>query len=61
MYKITNYSFKKAKDLNVIIKPSTRKNKKIDVFSKDGDYIVSIGVVGYLDFPTYIKTKGLDK
>ena len=59
MYEISKYSFKKAKDLNVVIKPSKKKNKKIDVFSKEGDFIVSIGAVGYKDFPTYIKTKGL--
>lgn len=33
MYKITNYSYDKAKKLNVIIKPSSRKNKKIDIFN----------------------------
>ena len=35
MYHITNYSKNKAKELNVIIKPSKNKNKKLDVF-KDG-------------------------
>ena len=36
-YKITNYSKSKAKKENVIIKTSTNKNKKIDVFNKQGD------------------------
>lgn len=58
MYKITNYTKKKAKELNVEIKPSKNKNKKIDVF-KDGDKIVSIGAINYKDYPTYIEEKGL--
>lgn len=56
-YKITSYTLKKAKELNVAVKPSTQKNKKIDVFSlKDGKKIVSIGAIGYGDFPTFSKT-----
>ena len=31
MHKISDYSYKKAKELNVEIKPSKKKNKKIDV------------------------------
>lgn len=59
MYNITNYSKKKAKDLDVKIKPSTRKNKKIDIY-KDNKFVVSIGDVRYKDYPTYINEKGLD-
>lgn len=58
MYKITDYSFKKAKELGVMIKPSTKKNKKIDVY-KDGVLITSVGNSQYLDYPTYIINKGL--
>ena len=54
MYSITQYSKDQAKKLGVSIKPSTRKNKKIDVF-KDGEYVVSIGDVRYKDYPTYMK------
>ena len=53
-YKITNYSYKQAKKLNVEIKPSTNKKKKIDVFKNDKK-IASIGSIGYLDFPNYLK------
>lgn len=53
MYKILPYSQKQAKLLGVKIKPSTRKNKKIDVFDKEGNYITSIGDNRYLDYPTY--------
>lgn len=57
MYKITNYSYEKAKELDVSIKPSKHKNKKIDVI-KNGRLIASIGAQGYNDYPTYLKTKG---
>jgi hypothetical protein len=58
MYKIKQYSYEQAKKLNVSIKPSTKKDKKIDVF-KNGHLIASVGKIGYFDFPTYIKEKGL--
>lgn len=57
-YKITSYTKRQAKKLNVVVKPSTRKGKKIDVF-KNGKKVASIGAIGYKDFPTYVKTKGL--
>jgi hypothetical protein len=31
MYKITDYSYKKVREMGVEIKPSKSKNKKIDV------------------------------
>lgn len=55
MYKISDYSKQQAKKLNVSIKPSTSKNKKIDVY-KNNVKIVSIGQKGYKDYPTYIKS-----
>ena len=58
-YNISKYSFDKAKKLNVLIKPSILKEKKIDVFDKNNNYITSIGDMNYSDYPTYIKTKGL--
>ena len=57
MYQITDYTKRQAKKLNVNVKPSTRKNKKLDVY-KNGDYIVSVGDSRYNDYPTYIKTRG---
>jgi hypothetical protein len=53
-YKISEYSYKQAKKLGVEIKPSSNKNKKIDVF-KDDKKITSIGASGYKDYPTYMK------
>jgi len=60
MYFITDYTISKAKQENVIVKPSTLKNKKIDVFDKAGNKLASIGAIGYMDYPNYIKSKGLD-
>ena len=65
MYTITKYSFDRAKKLGVTIKPSTLKNKKIDIF-KDGKKIASVGGRRkdgsyYKDYPTYIKTEGKEK
>jgi hypothetical protein len=57
-YKIKDYSYKQAKILDVIIKPSTNKKKKIDVFKNDKK-IASIGDINYNDYPTYIENKGL--
>jgi len=59
MYEITSYSKKKAKELNVIIKPSTNPKKKIDVF-KDNKKIATIGDNRYDDYPTYILNRGID-
>lgn len=63
-YKITAYTYKQAKRLGVIVKPSTDKTKKIDVFRKEGKTktmkkIASVGAAGMNDFPTFIQKKGL--
>ena len=59
-YKITKYSKDQAKKLGLVIKPSSNRSKKIDVF-KDGKKIASIGAIGYKDYPTYMleEKKGL--
>jgi predicted Zn-dependent protease len=54
---ILPYTILQAKKLNVTVKPSTNKNKKLDVF-KDNKKIASVGAKGYADYPTYIKTHG---
>jgi hypothetical protein len=56
-YKITNYSKEQAKKYNVVIKPSQNKGKKIDVF-KDNKKVASIGDINYLDYGSYLQTKG---
>ena len=57
MYNITTYTKNQAKKLNVEVKPSTNKKKKIDVY-KNNNKIASIGAIGYNDYPTYIEIKG---
>ena len=57
VYEIQPYSFKKAKDLGVTIKPSSKKGKKIDVF-KNNQLVTSIGASGMNDYPTHLKNEG---
>ena len=64
MYKITEYTKTRAKELGVTVKPSTNKNKKIDVY-KNGIKIASVGGIKqdgtpYMDYPNYIKKDGLE-
>ena len=57
VYYITNYTRKQAKKMGVIVKPSTNKTKKIDVYRKNKK-IASVGANGMNDYPTYMKLKG---
>ena len=57
MYDIKEYTYEKARELSLDIKPSTRKGKKIDVY-KDGDYLCSIGDIKYKDYPTFLIKDG---
>jgi hypothetical protein len=58
MYEILPLTKKKAKQLNLIVKPSESKNKKIDVYDKKGFFITSIGAKGYWDYAYYLKYFG---
>jgi len=58
MYKILPYTLKRAKLLGVKIKPSKRANKKLDVYDPDGNYIISVGALGYMDYAYYLKYYG---
>ena len=55
MYKITNYTLKRAKQMGLIVKPSLNKDKKLDVYKK----VATIGAKGMNDYPTYIKKNGI--
>ena len=59
MYNISDYTIKKAKELGVVVKPSKKKNKKINVF-KDGKLISSIGDNRFNDYTTYLQSHGKD-
>jgi hypothetical protein len=55
-YTITAIQHAKAKEIGVVIRSSTRKHKKLDVFDeKTGEYIASIGDDRYDDYHTYLK------
>jgi len=58
MYKISQYSYNQAKKLGVKIYPSKYKNKKIDVYDFNNNFIFSIGDIRYKDFQIYLKEKG---
>lgn len=57
MYPITNYTKQRARELGVIVKPSTRKDKKIDIF-RDDKKVASVGAYGMNDYPTWLRLKG---
>lgn len=65
-YKIKKLQLEKAKKLNLVIKSSQKKNKKIDVFNQKGELLASIGGVKkdgtfYMDYANYIEKIGLEK
>ena len=45
MYKISPYTKAKARRLKVIVKPSTRKGKKLDIYDRQGNYINIVGAI----------------
>jgi Mn-dependent DtxR family transcriptional regulator len=57
MYQISQRIKDNAKKLGVTVKPSTNKNKKIDVF-KDDKKIASVGAIGYKDYNVFLKEDG---
>ena len=66
-YSITKYTYNKAKQFGVLVKPSTNKTKKIDVYKKgkglkNGNTLIkvaSVGAAGMNDYPTYMKKNGI--
>ena len=52
-YIISDYSYRKAKELGVELRQAINKQKKIGVY-KDGKHIVDIGAKNYKDYPTYM-------
>ena len=58
MYEISKASYDIAKKMNLVIKKSTVKDKKIDVY-ENGHKIASIGDVNYFDYQLYKMNVGL--
>ena len=56
---ITDYTLQRAKQMNVTVRLSIRKNKKLDVF-KNNVKIATIGDSKYKDFPTYVIENGFE-
>jgi hypothetical protein len=61
MYEILPYTKARAKAANLIVKPSVKKNKKLDVYDANNKYIATVGQKPYLDYPYYIKEEGKEK
>lgn len=59
MYIIKPYTYKQANKYGVIVCPSTKRDKKIDVFDEWGNYLCSAGARGYDDYPTYLEMERL--
>ena len=59
MYQISKESYHIAKKMNLVIKPSSVQNKKIDVY-KNGVKLASIGDSRYMDYHLYKNKNGLD-
>ena len=57
-YRITNYTRKQGRKIGVVVKPSTKPDKKIDVF-RNGEKIASVGAFGMNDYPTFIRKRGI--
>jgi len=49
-----------ARKIGVVVRRSTRKNKKLDIFNRKGMKIASIGDSRYSDFHSYKRTKGIE-
>ena len=58
MYKILPYTLSQAKRLNVKVRPSSKADKKLDIYDRKGNFVTSVGARGYLDYPTYKKLFG---
>lgn len=59
-YKIKKYTHEQAKNHGLVVKPSNKKTKKIDVY-ENGKLIASVGGKNCKDYPTYMEmeNKGL--
>lgn len=58
MYTITPYTKARAKEAGLTVKPSTKRGKKIDVYNSEGQYLASVGAVGYKDYGMYLQEEG---
>jgi hypothetical protein len=59
MYVITSHTKERAKRAGLEVKPSTKSNKKLDVYA-NGELVASVGDRSYSDYGTYLKEEGKD-
>jgi len=57
-YTIQPYTFNRARELGVKVRPSSVGNYKLDVVGKNGDVISRVGDRRYGDYPTFLKQEG---
>ena len=57
MYPISDLTKQRAKEIGVIVKPSTNPKKKIDVFY-DGEKVASVGDITAKDYHLYLAEEG---
>ena len=55
MYEIKPYTYKKAKELDLIVFPAENKKNKLQVYSSNGLFLHNIGDIKYYDFPAYLQ------
>lgn len=60
MYHIRPYQRLISRNLKVIIRPSSTRNYKLDIFDKDDKYITSIGDKRYNDYLTFVEKNGYE-
>jgi hypothetical protein len=60
MYKILPYTYKRAQEIGVIIKPSKNIKYKLEVYDSNGNFLFNVGAYGFSDFPNYILSHGID-
>lgn len=60
MYHIRPYQRLISRNLKVIIRPSSTRNYKLDIFDQDDKYITSIGDKRYGDYLTFVEENGYD-
>jgi len=60
MYPIPKEMQKLASSYDLVIEPSHKKNKKLDVYKLDGSFLVSVGDSRYPDWWIYKKLEGRD-
>ena len=59
VYQIEPGTYKAAKRLGVVVRPSQNPNKKLDVYDTQNNKLVSVGAAGMNDYWKYLKNEGL--